>query len=369
MLAKDLLSQQYPRIEAESTLAQAFGIMAKTNELCAAVFKEGKYIGILSHRGFLKPHVVYSYTKAENFIDKFAPRLNPEDDLLRIAELMYQSGLRMLPVFQNSELKGFVHVRDVLSAAFDELDIGSLKLADIASEPIVLQASDTLGKALALMKEHNVKQLPIVDKNKKFVGILTLEGLVSNYFIHAAPKRELFSLKGHEPEAKAILELPVSGLLEEANTASPSTSLAEVKQLICETKSIVVLANNVPKGIVTTGDVLAAIVKPKTFKRNIQLSNAPEFTEPDKKRVMRTLNAFYDKAAKILHTEDLMLLIHFKSHEKEGMRKKHSVHAKLDAPGFSANAKGHSWNYLTALQDALEALMKEIIKHHDKTRR
>ncbi len=365
IVAKEILRQKFPRVDAESTLSEAFGLIIKEKEPCIAVFEGDTYLGLLSHRELLKKHVAYSYAKTKTFVDKFMPSLSADDNLLKIINLMYQSGSRALPVFQDSKLLGFVHIKDVLKKAFDEFELAKLKLSDIASEPILLSSDDTLGRALAMMREHNIKQVPVVDKNKNLLGILTLESLIDKYFVHATPKRELFSLKGHEPEAKSLFDLSVSGLMEEAVAAESKQTLGSVKDQICDTKTVVLVENKKPKGIVATQNILEAILNINKPQRNIQISNMPGFTEPDKEKAFARINSFYDKATKLLGHNPL-LSIHFKSYEKQGMRKKHAVHTKISGATFSAKAEASSWNSLTALQQALDTLMKELAKYHDK---
>jgi CBS domain-containing protein len=365
VVASDILRKDVLRIDADSVLSEALGIIIKNKEPCLAVFEGNSHRGIFSHRALLRKRVVYSYAKVKNFVDEFVPNLDANDDLLKIISLMYQSGSRVLPVFQDGKLIGFVHICDVLKNAFTEFNISEMKLKDIASEAFTLERDDKLVKLLALMRENNIKQVPIVDKNNNLQGVVTLETLIDRYFIHATPKRELFSLRGHEPEAKSIFNIPLAGLVEDAITARPNQTLGSVKEHICNAETIVLVENNKPKGIVTTRNVLEAILKSTRPERNIQLSNTPEFSEPDKKRVLQRINTFYDKACKLLAGE-LFLAIHFKSYENQGMRKKHSVHARLSGAGFNAKAQAQSWNALSALQNALDELSREVIKYREK---
>ncbi|MCD6478819.1 MAG: CBS domain-containing protein [Candidatus Diapherotrites archaeon] len=365
VVASDILRKNVLRIDANKTLSEALGAIIKNREPCLVVFDGNSLVGILSHRALLRKRVVYSYAKLKNFVDEFVPNVGTSDNLLKIISLMHQSGSRVLPVFQDGTLMGFVHICDVLKSAFDEFDISEMKLKDIASEALTLEHNDKLAKLLALMRENNIKQVPIVDKNNNLQGVVTLETLIDRYFIHATPKRELFSLRGHEPEAKNIFNMPLSGLAEEAITARPNQTLGSVKEHICNGETIVLVENNKPKGIVTTRNVLEAILKKARPERNIQLSNMPEFSEPDKKRALQRINTFYDKACKLLAGE-LFLSIHFKCYEKRGMRKKHVVHARLSGAGFNAKAQAQSWNALSALQNALDELSREIIKYREK---
>jgi len=361
------LRKDVPPVNANSTLSEALGKMAKAKEHCLPVLDGSGHIRIFSYRELLKRRIINSFTKLKAFLDEFVPNISADDDLLKIASLMYHSNLRILPVFQNGRHLGFVHINDVLRNAFDELAIAEIKLADIASKPITLKADDTLAKLLALMRENDIKQVPVVDSNNALVGIVTLETLIDKYFVHATPKRELFSLKGHEPEAKNLFNMPLKGLVETPLTAQPNQTLGSVKAQLCDSKTVILIEKRKVCGIVTTRNVLGAILYAAHTKRNIQLANIPEFSEPDRKRVMRTINSFYDKVSRIF-PDEVFLSVHFKRYGAQGMRRRHAVHAKISAAGFSANSNAESWNALSALQDALKSLSNEITKYRDKNR-
>jgi ribosome-associated translation inhibitor RaiA len=95
--------------------------------------------------------------------------------------------------------------------------------------------------------------------------------------------------------------------------------------------------------------------------RKIQTSGLHAVGEIDRAKIMSVLSAFYDKIERIVNNE-LLLRAHFKAHEKEGARRKHSAHLRLSVPGFEIAATAVGWNILTALQEAVSKLEREALK-------
>ena len=96
--------------------------------------------------------------------------------------------------------------------------------------------------------------------------------------------------------------------------------------------------------------------------RKIEVSNFPELDSFEKSKAETSLKAAFDKIEEIVHNE-ILLHVHFKRHETEGKRTKHSVHLKLSLPGRPVIATESGWNPVTVLQKALKTLEREIIKY------
>ncbi len=97
----------------------------------------------------------------------------------------------------------------------------------------------------------------------------------------------------------------------------------------------------------------------KTSSRNIQLVDFPDVDEIDAATIKKIINESYDKISMILNNK-ISLKLHFKQYSKKGLRRKHSIHAKLDSPSINLTASDWDWKLITALQKTLEALVKEI---------
>jgi len=100
--------------------------------------------------------------------------------------------------------------------------------------------------------------------------------------------------------------------------------------------------------------------------RKIEASHFPEIDSFEKSKVESALNASFDKLQRLVNN-DLMLRVHFKQHEAQGNRTKHSVHLKLSLPGKTFVASESGWNLVNVLQKALGVLEREAtesVKRH-----
>ena len=99
--------------------------------------------------------------------------------------LMKHHPIHHLPVLEGRVLRGLIAQRDLyrnmLSALYyeDERELHSFldNFTDIASimtpDPFTLRPEDTLGDAVALMRQHRIGCVPVVDERNQLVGILT----------------------------------------------------------------------------------------------------------------------------------------------------------------------------------------------------
>ncbi|MEM4598772.1 MAG: CBS domain-containing protein [Candidatus Diapherotrites archaeon] len=359
--ASELILKDVAKVDADAKISEAFSVMLKRGESTLAVFSGDAFLGLLTPREFLRRKRIYPELKVKTIVESKVPFLSEEDDLRRIAEQMYQSGARLLPVMSSGKIIGFVHIKDVLSNALEDERVAKTKLESICSETFEARKDDTIAKALAIMRKMNVKQIPIVDDVGNYCGVVTLSGLIEKYFIHSPKKTGLFSLSGKEPEAKKILGVKIQELMEEAKTFRPSDTLKAAKEEIVSDKSILLIEAKKIRGIVTTKDVLKATLYEERPYLKIQISGMPALSSLDEEKAKTRIKAAYEKLERLLPA-DVMLSIHFKSQRKKGMRARHLVKAKVTSGKFSFNASSESWNLLTALEDALSVLQKEALK-------
>ena len=101
----------------------------------------------------------------------------PNDVVEKAAGLMKNENIGSIPVIENEEtqkLVGIVTDRDLtLKIVAEMFDAKSTKVAAVMTRNVVTcRAEDDLQKALDLMSEHQLRRLPVVDKDNKVVGII-----------------------------------------------------------------------------------------------------------------------------------------------------------------------------------------------------
>lgn len=123
---------------------------------------------------------------------------------------------------------------------------------------ITVNMAAPLSEALALMREHDVRRLPVVDDTGVLCGVIT-QGDIRGADILRAGGIDLFDVAGmlqHIKVSQVMAEQPVA--------ITPATSLREAAMLMIENKIgglPVVDAENMVAGIITESDLFEALVQ------------------------------------------------------------------------------------------------------------
>jgi len=101
----------------------------------------------------------------------------PNDMVAKVAKSMKRKNVGSIPVIENEKtrkLVGIVTDRDLtLGIVAKELDTKSTKVEEVMTRKLVTcRAEDDLQKALDAMSEHQLRRIPVVDKDNKILGII-----------------------------------------------------------------------------------------------------------------------------------------------------------------------------------------------------
>jgi CBS domain-containing protein len=101
----------------------------------------------------------------------------PTDTVEEAAQLMKRENIGSIPVIENEQtlkLVGIVTDRDLtLKIVAEGLDARSTKVEAVMTRKVVTcHAEDDLQKALDAMSEHQLRRIPVVDKDNKIIGII-----------------------------------------------------------------------------------------------------------------------------------------------------------------------------------------------------
>jgi len=101
----------------------------------------------------------------------------PNDVVVKVAQLMKSTAIGSIPVIENEEtnkLVGIVTDRDLaLKIVAEGRDPQTTKVADVMSRKVVTcRDDDDMHKALDAMSKHQLRRIPVVDKDNRIVGII-----------------------------------------------------------------------------------------------------------------------------------------------------------------------------------------------------
>ena len=106
--------------------------------------------------------------------------IQPEASVRIAAEKMRNFNVGFLPVCDREKLVGMLTDRDItVRTVAPGIDLNTPVRELMTSEVIFGYEDQTLDQARQLMQEHLIRRLPILDANKRFVGIVSLEDLVA----------------------------------------------------------------------------------------------------------------------------------------------------------------------------------------------
>jgi CBS domain-containing protein len=115
--------------------------------------------------------------KVKEVMHKGVDWVAPDTPVTDLAKLMRQHDIGAIPIGENDRLIGMVTDRDIVCKGLAEnsFDARRATARDVMTPGIhCCGEDDDLAKAVRHMEELKVRRLPVINKNKRMVGILTL---------------------------------------------------------------------------------------------------------------------------------------------------------------------------------------------------
>lgn len=115
----------------------------------------------------------------------------PTDTVFEAAQLMKSENVGSIPIVKDKEtnrLEGIVTDRDLaIKVVAEGLDPKSKRVQGVMTTDVVsCRPDDNVNEALALMEQHQVRRIPIVDSSDRLVGIIAQADIATRM---EAPKK------------------------------------------------------------------------------------------------------------------------------------------------------------------------------------
>jgi CBS domain-containing protein len=115
--------------------------------------------------------------KVKEAMHKGVEWVGPDAPVIELAKLMREHDVGAIPIGENDQLIGMVTDRDIVckGLAKDGFDPDRATARDVMTPGIhCCSDDDDLAKAVQHMEKLKVRRLPVINKNKRMVGILSL---------------------------------------------------------------------------------------------------------------------------------------------------------------------------------------------------
>ncbi|MGL6159072.1 CBS domain-containing protein [Microbulbifer sp.] len=125
--------------------------------------------------------------KVKQAMHKGCTWCSPDSSLPEVAKILRDEDIGSVPVGENDKLIGMVTDRDICCRGVAEgRDLSSLTARDVMTEGVAwCWEDDDLDSALQKMEENQLRRMPVMNSEKRMVGILSLGDIT-----HSAPPQQ-----------------------------------------------------------------------------------------------------------------------------------------------------------------------------------
>lgn len=123
--------------------------------------------------------------KVREAMHKGVEWVEPATTVKALAQRMREHDIGAIPIGENDRLVGMVTDRDiVVRGVSEEADCSSLTARDVMTKGVVYcRDLEEVEDAVRIMEQKEIRRLPVLDENKRMVGMLSL-GDVSHSTSH-----------------------------------------------------------------------------------------------------------------------------------------------------------------------------------------
>jgi len=253
-------------VHPHETVSSAISKLSSSHDAGFVFSEEDKFQGVISPYYCLIKSSSPANAKVEHCLFH-APRIKTDFPLSKVAQLMMESKVHYLPVFNEQEkFIGIVSARRLLSSV-KGLPIFKIKVKEILKNKkqrvITIYEDDFIDNALKMFKLYKISKLVVINRDRKLKGVLSYYDLIS--FLIAPKKKEHRGERSgnrihfHHQQIRNFTKTYILTLDEE-------DSMEEALRLILEKRigSVVIIdSQKHPIGIITTRDFLSLIIKDK----------------------------------------------------------------------------------------------------------
>ena len=119
--------------------------------------------------------------KVSKIMTRDVTLLNPDQTICVVASLMAEIDAGALPVGENDRLVGMITDRDIVIRAVAQGRSADTKVADVMSKEVLYCFdTDEIDDVARNMGKAQVRRLPVVNRDKRLVGIVSLGDLARN---------------------------------------------------------------------------------------------------------------------------------------------------------------------------------------------
>ena len=358
---KDFMEKKYEKVEIGDTLSSFIGRLKNKDIQEAVVVKGKRAAGVISYDMLIKRRNIPLYAKVEHLMMS-PPEVSPENSFIEACEVLFSSGLRVVPVEEKKKLVAVLTRRSVMKVVPDVEELAHRKAGEIMSgKPVVVREKDDAMRVKDIMNRHDIRAVPVVNERKELIGVVGLKDIATLLI----REKERASL-GEHAGRKEKVEIPVDSIMHRNPIfVGADATLADVARLMTKHKigGIVITEGKEPVGIVHQIDLIeaGANLAPREGVY-IQISGSDDLG--DVYNEMYEIIEKYLKRIAEMNTPRMLNIHIVHHHDHEGTN--YTLRLRMSTDKKTYYATFTEWNIFRALTEALEDLERQVLKDKER---
>ncbi|HNX48408.1 MAG TPA: CBS domain-containing protein [Methanomassiliicoccales archaeon] len=362
----DLMRKKFETVDPETALSDVVSKM-KSSDLHEIPVVDGKkLVGVISYGAVIRKKNLVIGTKAKTMVET-TPEINIDTPLTEVAEHFLSTGYRQLPVTKGKALLGIVTRANVISVLPKLKEIKALKIADVMSDSArSIHEKDLIKNAMSLMRDLEVRTVPVVDDQDRLVGIIGIRDIVQYSWTGPGTQAMGRQDKGGnnnpvEMEVRSLMhDSPITMTAEDDLTKAINTMVEK------NISTIPVVSGDRMVGIVTKYDILELVASVRN--RDMVYTQISGLDEEDRfslEIMEKEMQSGLVKISKF--TRPLLFTIHVSKYNNTGNRAKYSLIGRLSTENSHFMTKAVDWSLGQAtveLMNNLDRIVKDKKEHN-----
>lgn len=366
-MVREFMSDKLVTVAPEATVAEALALMQDHAIHELPVMSGPTLKGWISYRSIVRHGGATPQTKISAVMEQ-PPRLQKDLTLVDAADLMIRNNVRAAPVIDGKgKVVGVLSRTDVMRAVVDLPQLAALPVTNIMNTELeTVEESEALDKAVSRLRDLQIGQLLVLDRNGRLSGCVALEDLITAFAQEHSPAASNHGRGGsfHGTGHRRNAEVELRGFVRDAPTVGPDAKLADVVKLMQKRRSnfVVVEDDGFAVGVVSRSNVIERMARLKPPEGVLcQVIGLGDHADGGQ------LDAIYEMAQHALQkianeVKVEFLNLHYKVYKvKAEGSEKFSLSLHLSTEGKFFVQKADAWDPIDATKQALDGLEGRVL--------
>jgi CBS domain-containing protein len=102
----------------------------------------------------------------------------PDEKVIDAVEKMAKYKVGSVVIIGNGKVLGIITERDIINLVASKKDLNEKLELHMTKNPITIYFDENLEKAIQVMKEKNIRHLPVVNKEGNLVGMISARDII-----------------------------------------------------------------------------------------------------------------------------------------------------------------------------------------------